>query len=81
MSYNTSGAFEGEWSAFIADRHGSIVWHFNPDRLGVSLEDLLGAGTSDIDKDGVWLTSESMRVWAVKYDGWVFGAGWYQVPP
>ncbi len=78
VSYNTSGAIEGEWSVFIADENGTIVLHFNPARIGQRLEDLLGTGTSDIDEDGIWLTSESMRVWAVEYDGWVFGAGWHQ---
>ena len=35
VSYNTSGAVEGEWSVFIADRSGTIVWHFNPARIGM----------------------------------------------
>ena len=77
VSYNTSGAVEGEWSVLIADPSGSIVFHFNPERIGVRLEDLIGVGPSDIHEDGAWLTSESMRIWAVKYDGWVFAAGWH----
>lgn len=81
VSYNTSGAIEGEWSVFIADGSGAIVWNFNPARIGVGLEDLLGPGTADIDEDGVWHTSASMRVWALEHGGWVFGAGWYQTPP
>ena len=75
-SYNTSGAVEGEWSIFIADRSGTIVVHFNPAMIGTRIEDLLGAATSGIDEDGTWLTSESMRIWVVSFDGWVFGAGW-----
>ena len=63
---------------FIADRSGTIVLHFNPAVIGRQLEDLLGAGTSEIDEGGVWLTSESMRIWAVEYGGWTFGAGWRQ---
>ena len=41
-------------------------------------EDLPGAGTSDIDEDSVRLTSETMRIWAVEYDGWVFRVGWHR---
>ena len=76
VSYNTSGAVEGEWSVFIADSSGSVVLHFNPAMIGKRIEDLLGADASTIDEEGVWLTSESMRIWAVRSDGWVFGAGW-----
>ena len=76
-SYNTSGAVEGEWSIFIADRSGTIVVHFNPAMIGTRIEDLLGADTLEIDEDGIWLTSESMRIWVVSSDGWVFGAGWH----
>ncbi len=76
-SYNTSGLVEGEWSVLIADPSGSIVFHFNPDRIGVRLEDLIGVDPSGIHEDGAWLTSESMRIWAVKFDGWVFAAGWH----
>ena len=76
VSYNASGAVEGEWSVFIADSSGNVVLHFNPAMIGTRIEDLLGADASAIDEEGVWLTSESMRIWAVKSDGWVFGAGW-----
>ena len=76
VSYNTSGAVEGEWSIFIADSSGTIVVHFNPAMIGTRIEDLLGADTLEIDEDGAWLTSESMRIWVVSFDGWVLGAGW-----
>ena len=76
VSYNASGAVEGEWSIFIADSSGTIVVHFNPAMIGTRIEDLLGADTLEIDEDGTWLTSESMRIWVVSFDGWVFGAGW-----
>ena len=72
-SYNTSGAVEGEWSVFIADGSGAVVLHFNPAMIGTQIEDLLGVDTSGIDEDGSWLTSESMRIWAVRVDGWVLG--------
>ena len=81
VSYNSSGAVEGEWSIFIADESGTVVLHFNPAMIGKRVEDLLGADTSDIDEEGAWLTSESMRIWVVKSDGWVFGAGWRSDEP
>ena len=76
VSYNTSGAVEGEWSIFIADRTGAVVSHFNPAMIGTRIEDLLGADSLEIDEDGTWLTSETMRIWVVTSDGWLFGAGW-----
>ncbi len=76
VSYNASGAVEGEWSIFIADESGAIVLHFNPAMIGKQIEGLLGGDTSEIDEEGTWLTSEYMRIWVVKLDGWVFGAGW-----
>ena len=76
VSYNTSGTVEGEWSIFIADTSGGVVFHFSPAMNGQRLEDLLGADTSDFDEAGAWLTSESMRIWVVNVDGWAFGAGW-----
>ncbi|MCY4450090.1 MAG: hypothetical protein OXE02_14740 [Chloroflexi bacterium] len=81
VSYNSSGAVEGEWSIFIADESGTVVLHFNPAMIGKRVEDLLGADTSDIDEEGAWLTSESMRIWVVRSDGWVFGAGWRSDEP
>ena len=76
VSYNASGTVEGEWSLFIADESGTIVLHFNPAMIGKGLEDLLGPGALDVDENGGWLTSEFMRIWMVKSEGWMFGAGW-----
>ena len=77
VSYNASAVAPGEWTIFIANADGNIELHFNPEIIGTSLEDLLGPGVSEIDVDGHWLTSETMRVWAVKSGNWVLGAGWY----
>ena len=76
VSYNQSGAAPGEWSIFIADENGTIVLHFNPEMIGKRLEDLLGTDMLETDEYGIWLTSESMRIWVVSSGGWVFGAGW-----
>ncbi len=77
VSYNASGAVEGEWSVFIVDSSGSVVLHFNPTMIGKRIDDLFGVETSAIHEQGAWLTSDSMRIWVVKSDGWVFGAGWH----
>ena len=76
VAYNVSGAVAGEWSAFIADESGTIQLHFNPARIGTSISDLLGVSTHDISEQGDWLTSDTMRVWTMRSNGWVFGAGW-----
>ena len=76
VSYNASGAARGEWSIFMGDESGAVVFHFNPSVVGKRVEDLLGTDASGIDEEGLWLTSETMRIWAVSVDGWVFGAGW-----
>ena len=81
VAYNTSGAVEGEWSAFIADPTGAVALHFNPDRIGMNIDDLLGLDSSTIPSQGVWLTSDTMRIWAVNEDGWLFGAGWLNNEP
>ena len=75
-AYNASGAVQGEWSPFIADPEGTIVLHLNPARIGTKLEDALGPEPLAASGAGAWLTSDSMRIWAVEEEGWTFGAGW-----
>ena len=76
VSYNASGAVQGEWSIFIADGDGTVQFHFNPERIGIPIEDWIGEDASEIDDVGAWLTSDTMRIWAVNSGGWMFGAGW-----
>ena len=76
VSYNASGAAEGEWSIFVADESGAVMLHFNPSMIGKQIEDLLGGDLSGVTEEGAWLTSEFMRIWMVRFDGWMFGAGW-----
>ena len=54
--------------------------HFNPSMIGRQIEDLLGEDLSGITEEGAWLTSEFMRIWMVRFDGWMFGAGWRNDP-
>ena len=37
----------------------------NDDKLRLKIN-----STSEIDEEGTWLASESMRIWVVKFDGW-----------
>ena len=76
VSYNSSAAVEGEWSMFIVDTTGIVRLHLNPSEIGKPFEGPAGAEFLNIDEEGTWLTSESMRIWAVSLEGWVFGAGW-----
>ena len=85
--YNNIDGVKGEWFAFIADRSGRIVAHYDPEMLGKDLEYLFGTDAFEGTEDGSWVTTEdtnpstshwgSMRIWVVSHDGMTFGSGWY----
>ena len=74
--YNSAETVEGEWFAFIADGSGTIVDHYDKTLVGTGLNDLLGMDIFEVPAEGNWLTTESVRVWVVGYDGMTFGSGW-----
>ena len=74
--YNSADTVEGEWFAFIADSSGKIVDHYDKAMVGTDLKDLLGTDMFEATAAGNWVTTESIRVWVVGYDGWVFASGW-----
>ena len=74
--YNSADTVEGEWFAFIADSNGKIVDHYDKALVGKDLKDLLGTDMFEATASGNWVTTESIRVWVVGYDGWVFASGW-----
>ena len=74
--YNSAETVEGEWLAFIADSSGKVVDHYDKALVGTDLKDLLGTDMFEATSEGNWLTTESVRVWVVGYDGMVFGSGW-----
>ena len=76
--YNNAPNIEGEWVAFIAHESGNIVDSYHPAMLGRDLHDILGTDVLGFTEGGNWITSESVRVWVVSWDGFVFGAGWLQ---
>ena len=85
--YNNIDSVKGEWFAFIADRSGRIVAHYDPEMLGKDLEYLFGTAAFEGTEDGSWVTTEdtnpstshweSTRIWVVSHDGMTFGSGWY----
>ena len=75
--YNSAENVEGDWFAFIADSNGKIVDHYDKGMVGTDLKDLLGTDMFEATAEGNWLTTESVRVWVVSYDGMVFGSGWH----
>ena len=78
VSYNASATVQGEWSIFLVDPEGILQLHLNPGLVGQPFEELVGGGPLQVDHRGVWLTSDSMRIWLVNHDGWLIGAGWRQ---
>ena len=44
--------------------------------IGGDVQDLFGAETFDATEAGVWVESESLRVFVAGVDGHTFGIGW-----
>ena len=76
--YNSAETVQGEWSAFLADGSGRIVDHYDKSKVGGDLEDLFGVAMFEASPEGNWVTTESLRIWVVGYDGMVFGSGWHR---
>ncbi len=74
--YNSAETVDGRWSAFIGDPDGRIVGHSDPSMIGREVQDLLGGETFEATEHGVWVKSESRRVFVAGTDGYVFGSGW-----
>ncbi len=51
--------------------------HYDKALVGTDLKYLLGTDMFEATAEGNWLTTESVRVWVVGYDGMVFGSGWH----
>ena len=74
--YNAAETVDGKWAAFIGDPSGKIVAHSDTSMIGRDTQELFGSQPFDATADGIWVTSESLRVYVVEYDGFVFGSGW-----
>ena len=74
--YNAAETVDGRWFAFIGGPDGKVVGHSDLSMIGGDVRDLLGGETFEATADGVWVESESLRVFVAGYDGYVFGSGW-----
>ena len=74
--YNAAETVDGRWFAFIGGPDGKVVGHSDLSKIGGDVQDLLGGETFQATEAGVWVESESLRVFVAGYDGHVFGSGW-----
>ena len=74
--YNSAETIDGHWFAFIGDPEGKIVGHSDISKIGGDVRDLFGGETFEATEAGVWVESESLRVFVAGYDGYLFGSGW-----
>ena len=74
--YNNTDTVDGKWFAFITDETGTVLTHSDVDMIGKSLDDVLGPVPVETTREGSWLETESLRVWVVGHQGWIFGSGW-----
>ncbi len=74
--YNAAETVDGRWFAFIGGPDGKIVGHSDISLIGGDVQDLLDGQTFQATANGVWVESESLRVFVAGYDGYVFGSGW-----
>ena len=74
--YNSAETVDGRWFAFVGDPYGKIVGHSNPLMIGREVQELFGGETFQVTEGGVWVESESLRVFVAGTDGYLFGSGW-----
>ena len=74
--YNSAETVDGQWFAFIGDPNGKIVGHSDISKIGGDTQDLFDEETFHATEAGVWVTSDTLRVFVAGYDGHVFGSGW-----
>ena len=81
--WNNAPDVDGNWYAFIADRDGTLISHFNPAMVGKNLTDMFGPEGAGATKEGGWVTrhdedgSLTLRAYVVDDAGLTFGTGWF----
>ena len=85
--YNSADSVFREWFAFIADAEGRIIAHYDPEMLGKTLDELLGAFGFKPTEAGGWVSTKDVNpstgepqgkhAWLISHDGLTFGSGWY----
>ena len=74
--YNAAETIDGHWFAFIGGPDGKVAGHSDLTMIGGETQDLFGDETFEATESGVWVESESLRVFVATYDGYLFGSGW-----
>ena len=74
--YNAAETIDGHWFAFIGGPDGKIVGHSDITKIDGETQDLFGGDTFEATEAGIWVESESLRVFVAEYDGYLFGSGW-----
>ena len=74
--YNAAETVDGRWFAFVGGPDGKIVGHSDLSKIGGDVQDLFGGETFEATEAGVWVKSESLRVFVAGTDGYLFGSGW-----
>ena len=74
--YNAAETIDGHWFAFIGGPDGKIVGHSDISKSGGDTQELFGGEMFEATEAGVWVESESVRVFVAGYDGYLFGSGW-----
>ncbi len=74
--YNSAETIDGHWFAFIGGPDGKIVGHSDLTMIGGDTQGLFGGAPFEATEAGVWVESESLRVFVAEYDGYLFGSGW-----
>ena len=59
--YNSADSVFREWFAFIADAEGKIIAHYDPEMLGKTLDELLGATGFKPTEAGGWVSIEDVN--------------------
>ena len=83
--YNSPGNVNGQWFAFLADRKGMIISHYNPTMLGQDLDDLLGTDMFTAKDEGSWVTHTDVNPATgdgrgQALHGWFTTTGWSSAP-
>ena len=89
--YNAPESVNAQWYLFIADAQGKLIAHYDPDRLGQDIRDLLGVDSLPASTEGAWFDHpdlnpatgrvEDKRFWVLPHDGLTFGSGWHPPHP
>ena len=76
--YNDAETIDGKWSAFIAEEGGRVVAHSDPTVIGRDFGEVFDAGSLPVTAEGNWWSTDTLRMWVMEYNGYIFGSGWHR---